>query len=586
MTVEKNRLVLKIGGEAGYGIMSAGQAFAKLCTRAGLFAYTHTEYPSLVRGGHNVFAIRVEEKDIKCPIVQVNLLVALNKQTIEKHKDELTHAGGIIYDGEEVNIDELNIRPDIKLFNVPLLKIVQEAKGIKVMRNSVSLGAAMAVLDADFKLLKESITSAKKKSQKVATIMEQNIKVAKEGYDYIKNNYPEEFQVKLVPVLKQPKRMLLTGNTALSLGAIKAGCQFHAQYPMTPSSSILHYLVSKEHEFNMVVKHAEDEISAINMAIGAGFSGVRSMTATSGGGLALMTESVSLAGSSETPIVIVNCQRPGPGTGLPTRQGQEDLKFVLNIGHGEFPKVVVAPGDTTECFYETFNAFNLADKYQLPVLIVSDKHLASCNETIEPFDTKDLKIDRGLLLSNEEAKKQEDYRRYKVTESGISPRAIPGQKNCRFRASSDEHDEFGDIEESIQNRVDQMDKRMRKMDLVLKDIPVPKVYGPKKADVTIVSWGSTKQAILEAMEYLKVDGITANFLQMMYIHPFHSAFVKEFLESSQKVVLIEGNKTAQLGGIIRENTSFEIKHQILKYDGRTFFPSTIYDQIKEIHKNG
>ncbi|MBC8495198.1 2-oxoacid:acceptor oxidoreductase subunit alpha [archaeon] len=584
MALDINRLSWLIGGEAGYGIMTAGEKFARAMVQGGLNIHTHVEYPSLIRGGHNSFGVRVEEDEVTCPILMYNLIVALNKDTINRHKDFLTAGGGIVYDASEIKLQEGEIRSDIKLYDVPLMKLVNETKGgIRVMRNSVAVGASMAILDYDFTCLAEAIRGVNNRRLKGSKIAEINVHIAKKGYDYIKKNFQNDFEIKLE---KRPrtKKMLIRGNEAIALGAIKAGCKFMSAYPMTPASSIMGYFVRKEKEAKVVMKQADDEITAINMALGASFAGVRSMTATSGGGLALMTETTSLVGISEVPLVIVNVQRPGPATGLPTRQGQGDLKFVLNIGHGEFPRILIAPGDAEECFYETFNAFNLADKYQLPVFIVSDKHLAASYKSVKEFDTKNLKIDRGWLLSDEEANQWVDYKRFMNTDSGVSPRAIPGQKTL-FRSSSDEHNEYGNICENPDNRLIQDGKRFRKLDTALSEIPLPKLYGPQNADVTIVGWGSTKGAILEAMKYLKEDGIKANFLHFVYIYPMHVDYVKRFLKNAKKVVNVEENVTAQLAGIIREFTGFKIKHKVLKHNGRTLYPSEIYDGIKKVYND-
>jgi len=582
MALEINRLSWLIAGEAGYGIMSAGEKFSRAMILSGLNVHTHVEYPSLIRGGHNSFGVRVEEEEVKCPILLYNLVVALNKDTIDRHKYFLTAGGGIIYDADNIKLEEGEIREDIRLYHVPLMQIVKDTPGaIKIMRNSVALGASLAVVDYDFGYLAEAIRGVHSKKKKGNEIMELNVTVAKKGYDYIKKNYNNDFEIKMQKKQRK-KKMLITGNQAIALGAIKAGCKFLAAYPMTPASSIMNYFVAHEEKAKVVMKQADDEITAINMALGASYAGVRSMTSTSGGGLALMTETTSLLGMTEVPLVIVDVQRPGPATGLPTRQGQGDLKFVLNIGHGEFPRILIAPGDAEECFYETFNAFNLADKYQLPVFIVSDKHLAVSYKSIPKFDTKHLKIDRGWLLSDEEAKNWHDYKRFMVTDSGISPRAIPGQ-HLIFRSSSDEHNEYGNICEKGDNKIAQEDKRFRKLDTAMSDIPLPKIYGPEKADITIMSWGSTKGAILEAMEYLKNDGINANFLHIVYVYPLHTHFVKEFLKNAKIVVDVEENKSAQLAGVIREFTGFKIDYKVLKYNGRTFYPSEIYDGLKRVY---
>ncbi|MFH1589435.1 MAG: 2-oxoacid:acceptor oxidoreductase subunit alpha [archaeon] len=584
MAIDINRLSWLIAGEAGYGIMTAGETFARAMILGGLNIHTYVEYPSLIRGGHNSFCVRVEEQEVKCPIEMYNLIAALNKETIDRHKALLTLCGGIVYDGDEIKLEDNDIRKDIKLYHLPMNSIISETPGaIKIMRNSIIVGASLAVLDYDFNCLADAMMGSDVKKAKANKGLMLNITLAKKGYDYIKKNYKDDFEIKLVKRTKQTK-MLIDGNRAIALGAIKAGCKFLAAYPMTPASSIMNYFIANEEKAKIVMKQADDEISAINMALGASYAGVRSMTSTSGGGLALMAETTSLLGMSEIPLVIVDVQRPGPATGLPTRQGQGDLKFILNIGHGEFPRIVIAPGDINECFYETFNAFNLADKYQLPVFMVSDKHLAASLKSVPKFNTNNMKIDRGWLLSDDEANKWKDYKRFLVTDSGISPRAIPGQAAV-FRSSSDEHNELGEICEEAENKTAQENKRFRKLDTAMKDIPLPELIGPENADITIVGWGSTKGAIMEAMDYLKEAGIKANFLHFVYIFPFHTQYVTKILNNAKKVVDVEENKSGQLAGIIREFTGFHIEKKILKYNGRMFYPSEIYDGLKRIYND-
>ena len=510
-----NKVNILLGGEAGNGVMSAGKQLMKSMVLGGLNVFTGAEYPSLIRGGHNVFTIRVSAQEIFCQKKDLDIILALNKETIEKHSHRLSEWGGIIYDGDKINIKELNLKHHIKFYNVPLQKITQELKVNKIMENTIIMGATFAVLNFDLNLLEKIIIKDFKKRKKSEQVIHENLKSARAGYDYIKQNYLNRFHINLKS-LKHKKKLCIDGNTCLTLGAIKAGCKFLSAYPMTPATSIMQYFVKQEKTADIVMKQAFDEITAINMALGASFAGVRAMTSTSGGGLALMTETISLVGISEIPLVIVDVQRPGPATGLPTRQGQGDLKFVLNIAHGDFPRIVLAPGDMNELFYHTFNAFNLADKYQLPVLILSDKYLASTNRSIPIFSTKGMKISRGQLLTDKKAASIKSYQRFKDTPSGISPRAIPGQKAI-FTSSSDEHNPYGQIYEDEKNRIKIEDKRFRKLDAAIKEIPKPKIYGPKNADITILSWGSPKGAILEAIENLKQKNIKVNFMQFLYI---------------------------------------------------------------------
>jgi 2-oxoglutarate ferredoxin oxidoreductase subunit alpha len=577
MTITNN-VVVKIAGPAGYGIMSASQRFCESMVLGGLNVVTRAEYPSLIRGGHNSVSIRVSNKEIGCSRKDVNLLIALNKESFNIHKKELIKGSGIIIDNEKANLDKKQFK-NFKLYNIPISKIIKEIKVDKVMANTVAVGAAIAILGYNQRLLDLSIEKDFKKRKKSKKIIKENIKAAEAGYNYAKENYKGDFDFKLKKQ-KKKKKIMLTGNHALALGAIKAGCKFLSAYPMTPSTSIMQYFAKKEKDAGIVMKQAFDEITAINMSLGASFAGVRAMASTSGGGIGLMTETISLLGLSEIPLVVVDVQRPGPATGLPTRQGQGDFKFVLNTGHGDFPRIVLAPGDYEEFFREGFNAFNLADIYQLPVLIISDKHMASSLMTVKPFSMSGLKIKRGNLLTDNQAAKIKDYKRYSLTKTGISNRAIPGQKAV-FRSSSDEHDEYGNIFEGADNRVLMEEKRMRKLKKAINDIPLPKLYGPKKADITLISWGSTKNSILEAIDILNQKGKKVNFMHFVYLFPFHTDYVTKFLKKCKKVVCVEENISGQFAGYIREKTGIKVK-KLNKYNGRAFFPEEIVEKVKKL----
>jgi len=458
--------------------------------------------------------------------------------------------------------------------------LAEESGGRRVMINSVALGASVGLLNFDFGMLSLVIRDVFR--GKAKETIEFNIKAARLGYDYVKSKgFEKKFEHRL-PKRGGKKRMLLTGNEAVVLGAIKAGCKFYAAYPMTPASSILHLMASQERNFNLVVKHTEDEIAAINMVIGASFAGVRAMTATSGGGFSLMSEALGLAAMTETPIVVVLCQRPGPSTGLATRTEQGDLKFVLHASQGDFPRLVIAPGDVEECFYKTIEAFNLAEKYQCPVILVLDKYLSESHKTAEKFDVSRVEIDRGPLLSDEELQKTKEFKRYKITKTGTSSRTIPSQKGGIFTATGNEHDETGYVSEDRTVRTEMMDKRFRKLEQAERETPESKLFGSKDAEVTIITWGSTKGPAKEAMKLLDRDGTKANLLQIIYINPFPTNTISKIIETSKRTVIVENNKTAQLANLIREKTGKEIEHKILKYDGRQFFPTEIYQRIKEV----
>ncbi|MDH5754063.1 MAG: 2-oxoacid:acceptor oxidoreductase subunit alpha [Candidatus Bathyarchaeota archaeon] len=579
--MENNSLSWKIGGEAGYGIMTTGLIFAKVCSRAGLHVFDHTEYPSLIRGGHNTYQVRAEVEEVFSHVIHVDLFVALNRKTIDKHKEELAPRGGIIYDGDKIPLSKDDLgREDVKLFPAPLLRLAEESGGRRIMINSVALGASVALIDFDFEMLSGVIRDVYR--GKATETIEFNIRAARLGYDYAKSKRMGKDFGRKLPKVGAKKQMLLTGNEAVGLGAIKAGCKFYAAYPMTPASSILHFMAAQERNFSLVVKHSEDEIAALNMAIGAGFAGARAMTATSGGGFSLMSEAIGLAAMTETPIVVVVCQRPGPSTGLPTRTEQGDLKFVLHASQGDFPRFVIAPGDVEECFYKTIEAFNLAERYQCPVILILDKYLSESHKTAEEFDMSKVKTDRGLLLSDEELEKIGEFKRYQFTETGISPRTIPSQRGGIFTATGNEHDETGYVSEDKIVRTKMVDKRFRKFEHAEREIPEPKLFGPEDAEVTIIAWGSTKGPIKEAMKLLDRDGMKANFLQILYISPFPTNTVSKTIEGSKRTVIVENNKTAQLASLIKEKTGKEIEHRILKYDGRQFFPTEIYQRVMEV----
>lgn len=570
----------KIAGKAGDGILNAGLLmFAKTCVKGGLRVFSNAEYPSLIRGGHNHLDVRVNSEEIHAPSKRIKLLIALNNESIEKHAEKVIPEGGIIYDPDEIEIEKFKLKEGIRKFPIPLMKLAKES-GSTIMRNTVAIGATFSLTDFNLDLLFETIES--NFSKKGKEVVENNRKAAKAGYDYVKENF-KEFKFKLKES-NNKNQIFLDGNDAYSLGAIKAGCKFYSAYPMTPATSILHNLAAMEEKYNIVVKQTEDELAAINMAIGAGLAGVRAMTGTSGGGFALMVEAFGMASQLEVPLVVAEVQRPGPATGLATRTGQGDLRYVMHAGTDEFPKIIVAPGDITECFYEAFNAFNLAEKYQMPVIVLTDKYIGTSYQSLPEFDTSKLKIERGLLLNEEEIKNESDelgFKRYKITESGISGRSIPGQEYGMYDACSYEHEEHGFEREEESLRIAMHDKRLKKMETALKEIPEPKLHGYEDAELTIVGWGTTKGAILEALKLLEEDGIKANFLQLLYIMPFHKNKVEQVLKNAKQLFIVENNKTAQLAGIIREETGIEIKNKVLKYSGRQFFPEEIYEGIKE-----
>jgi len=563
------------GGEAGQGVQSVGSILARTMTAGGLNVFADQDYESRVRGGHNFFRIRISDNEILSISEKLDILIALNKETINLHSEELKSTGIAIYDGEQTRIDV----PGNNYFNVPLEKLAEEKVKNKLMANTVAVGAAIGLCDFDFNILSAVLTKEFiRHGEKVVT---DNILSARAGFNYAIEYGTAKLVQKLTPASDNRKKMLLNGNEAIALGAMVGGCKFFSGYPMTPASSIMEYLADKGRQHNIVTIHTEDEISAINMAVGAAYSGVRSMVATSGGGFALMVEGLSLAGITETPIVIVLAQRPGPATGLPTRTEQGELWFTLHAGHGEFPRAVLAPATVEEAFYATIKAFNLAEKYQTPVFVLTDHHLASSYATVERFNLNQVKIDRGDLLSDEEVNNLAEYKRHLVTESGISPRALPGQGKALVVTDSDEHSEAGHIIEDAETRNRQNRKRLRKNETLKTEIDRPGHIKIPDARYTLIGWGSTYGAIKEAVDTLNSQGIAVNMLHFSELWPFPSEEVSSILNNDTKTIVIEGNATAQLARLIRRETGHAVHSSILKFDGRPFSSEEIVNCFKK-----
>ncbi len=573
-----------VGGPAGYGINASGEMFSRCFTRGGLNVLAYLEYPSLIRGGHNSYHIRVCEGLAHSPMEEIGLLVCLNRETFDLHKDNVPAGGGVLYDSEDFQIEEGECPEGVGLYAVPFMKIVKENNGIDIMRNTVALGASLGLLKYPFEYLEKLISEQfAKKGEKVVGA---NVTVAKAGYEYVSKNYDvKTFEFTMEPTGEKP-RILLSGNDAFSYGAMQAGCKYFCSYPMTPASDTLTTFARHEEEMGIVVKQPEDELAAILNVIGAGFTGVRAMAATSGGGFALMNEALSMAGMVEVPIVIMEAQRPGPATGLPTWTGQGDLQFLIHSGHDEFPRLVIAPGDVTEAFELTQHAFNYAERYHMPVLLVSDKLLSESLFSVPDFDEVKVEIDRGPVATEDELKKREgvkeDYPRYQDTKTGVSPRSLPGMKNARYVANSNEHDEFGDIDETPEVRKWIHAKRLRKLEKLAAELPAPKVYGPEDADISLIAWGSTKGPALEAIRLLEEEGVKVNFIHPVFLHPFPKDTMTDFLKKAKKTLLIEGNHDAQLGQLIREHTLMDVDEKLLKWDGRPFYPREIVEKVKSL----
>jgi len=561
----------KIGGPAGTGITSAGLMFSKIAARSGYHVFDYMEYPSIIRGGHNVMQTSVSDEPIATQLQSTDFLVALNQETVDRHVGELTTTGIMLYDTDEkIVIKTMPI--GATALGLPLHMLARSNTGSIIVINTIALGVSLYLLGGDLKYLQDLLDEQfAKKGEKV---LQQNLDAASAGFKYAQDNFSQYVISRLTKRKKTLPALVINGNEAVALGAIAAGLQFASIYPMTPTSSILQILAPLQQEFGFIYKQPEDEISAINMAIGASFAGARAMTATSGGGFCLMSEGFGLAGMTETPIVIIIGQRPGPATGLPTWTEQGDLRFVLHAHQGDFPRLILAPGDVTEAFHLTMQAFNLADKYQTPVVILVDKQICENHESVSPFNYAKYRIDRGKFTT----KKIANYKRYSLSADGISLRAPAGSGN-HVIANSDEHTVFGYSSEESSVRQAQMEKRMQKLiTCEQKDMPAPILYGPAKADLTIVSWGSNKGAILAALK----ECSRVNFLHLTWLNPFPTAMVTKILRQAKKVLNIEANYTGQLGGLITEKTGLVLEHNFLKYDGRPFYPEEIITKIKEL----
>lgn len=567
-------LTIKIGGAAGQGLDTIGSVLSKTLMKNGFFVFSTQYYLSRVRGGHNTFQIRISDEPINAMGEDVDILIALDRDSIEKHLNEMSD-GVVIVDRDTVHFDD----DHDSLFHVPLLKIAKEIGGNKLYANSVAVGAAMGLMCLDFEVLTGVLSSVfKKKGQE---IIDTNVRVAQAGYDYAKDNYPLGCKFSIEEPRRHENKMLIAGNDAVGLGALAAGLKFLCAYPMTPSTGVMNYVAANSSRFGVVVEQAEDEISALNMALGASFTGARSMVTTSGGGFSLMAEALGLAGITETPVVIFLAQRPGPATGLPTMTEQGDLLFALHAAQGEFPRCILAPGTPEECFYLTAEAFNIADKYQIPVFVMSDQYLADSQFTCDRFDPSKITIERHLLSDQELRNSQDEYRRYKITPSGISPRALPGQAGVLVGADSDEHDEFGHIDESQENRIRMTSKRMKKLELLSEEMELPGVYGHENADLTLIGWGSTYGPLVEAVDILNSKGHSVNLVHFTHIYPLPVDGIRKILAESRRNVCVENNSTGQFARLFGIETGIDISEKVLRYDGLPFSPQSIINALDE-----
>jgi 2-oxoglutarate/2-oxoacid ferredoxin oxidoreductase subunit alpha len=493
----------------------------------------------------------------------------LNRESLSMHCSELNKNGIAISD----EFRDPDLSRQYNIIPIPLGDIAAEKAGNRLASNSVATGAAMGLAGFNFDILSKVI-------QEYFThdLAESNINAARAGYEYVQQQSNASLKTDLSTVLKSP-RMLINGNEGVAMGALAAGCKFLAAYPMTPSTTIMEFMAARETDFGALVLQPEDEIAAVHMAIGASYAGVRAMTVTSGGGFSLMAEGLGLSGMTETPLVIVLGQRPGPAIGLPTRTEQGDLQFALHASHGEFPRAIFAPSTAENAFWLTIKAFNTAEKYQVPVIILTDHYLATSYFTVDKFDSSAIFIDRGLPLNESEMGKLSEYKRHRITGSGISPRAFPMQSPALVVTDSDEHDEEGHLIEDSATRVKMMDKRLKKTSALRKDIAFPLIYGPRSANITLIGWGSTFGPLQEASTFLRKQGININLLHFTEIWPFPTRGVSDVLAGSDKIFVVENNATGQFSDLFSAKTGIPVYSTILKYDGRPFTSDYIVNEL-------
>ncbi len=582
-----NQLSWKVGGQQGEGIDSAGETLATVLNRQGYFLFGYRHFSSRIKGGHSNTKIRISTEPTSSISDDLDILVAFDQETIDLNAYELIDGGVILADAKfNPTIPEgINAH----LLAVPFTKIAEEV-GMAQMKNMVAVGASVALLGISVESFREVLTDrfAKKGQQ----VIDKNMNAITKGIEFVKSEI-SGLSVKDFSLAPSDgkKRLYMIGNDAIAVGAVAAGARLMAAYPITPSSEIMEYLIKRLPEFGGTVVQTEDEIAAITMTIGANYGGVRTLTASAGPGLSLMTEAIGLAGMTETPCVIIDTQRGGPSTGLPTKQEQSDILAMLYSTHGEIPKIVIAPSSVEECFYDTIEAFNLAEEYQCPVILVTDLALSLGKQTVEPLDYNKIEIRRGKLVSDDEVlpelENSELFPRYELAEDGISRRVLPGKKHGLHHVTGVEHNEVGRPFEGAINRKSMMDKRLSK----LNNLSIPNAVRADsrhdEADLLIVGFNSTHGTIQEAIGRLEADGLKVNHAHVRQLMPFPADLLKEEMQKARKVIVFENNATGQLTSLIKMNVGMAEKLvHVGKYDGNPFLPTEIYKECKEMLVHG
>ncbi|MFB6297391.1 MAG: 2-oxoacid:acceptor oxidoreductase subunit alpha [Salinirussus sp.] len=568
-----------IGGEAGDGIDSTGKIFAQALSRAGRHVFTSKDFASRIRGGYTAYKVRTAVDRVESVVDRLDVLIALTERTIDENLDELHEGSVIIYDGERTTMQSVEVPEGMIGLDVPLKRLAEEAGGA-IMRNVVALGAACAVADFPIDNLDEALE--KRFGDKGRAIVENNREAARLGRAYVVDEFDRSFPYGLD--CTDADYVLLNGDEAIGMGAIAAGCRFYSGYPITPATDVMEYLTGRIERYGGTVIQAEDELAAINLALGAARAGARAMTATSGPGLDLMTETFGLVAQSETPLVICDVMRSGPSTGMPTKQEQGDLNMVLYGGHGEIPRVVLAPTSVSECFWKTVEAFNLAEKYQTPVFLVSDLALAVTEQTFPPeaFDMDDVEVDRGKLIDEDEVEawldEQGRFQPHFPTADGVSPRALPGTAEAGHMTTGLEHDGRGRRTEDEEIRVEQVDKRQRKIETARETESWDwREFGDPEADTLVISWGSNEGAIREGMDLLAAEGIDVRFISVPYLFPRPD--LSDPIAAAETTIVVECNATGQFADVIEHDT-LERVERINKYTGVRFKADELAAEIR------
>lgn len=569
-----SRVRLKIVGQSGAGLLSVGEIVTKSLSAMGFDVVADREYPSLIKGGHSCFSIDFSVEDIFALDGGVDVMMAIDKQSLEAYYGDLKDGGVLVHGYERTfgikNIlEELEGR-DVKVVYLPGRQTALSVGGNVLMQNIVLTGMLWKVLGLPYEYVKAAV---EKKFASKPKLLALDLKCLEAGYEGVEKMIEVE-----VPTKKHNK-ILIDGNHAIALSAVHCGVRAFYAYPMSPASSILTHLAKMADKTGMLVKQAEDEMTAVQMAIGSMYMGTRSFTATSGGGFDLMTESVSLAGIVENPLVIVVAQRPGPGTGLPTWTMQGDLNLAMYSAHGEFPRVVIGVSEPSDCFELTQQAFNLAEVYQVPVILLTEKVIAESKYTVEKFEQGKIKIERGLV-EGKDLKNLKCEDRYRVDCDGVSKRWVPGSSEAYYFANGDEHWESGELNEDADKAAAMQEKRMKKVKLIEAALPEPVMYGEKDADISFIGWGSSKNVMNDVIMEAAKEGVKVNYLHYSYVMPFKAEAAVKFFEDNKKVCLIENNFTGQFGDLVEAKTSKKFEERLLKYDGRPFFTQ---DVLKFIH---